>query len=102
MAYRSPIADAGSTFTYMVHSQSPGSFKTATSTPEIDRLIEASQDTLDPKTRLALLYTISERLAQRRGLVPLVTSMDLYGARRELQWQPGTGWALPLATASRQ
>lgn len=102
MAYRSPIADSGSTFSYMVHSQSPGSFKIATSTPDIDRLIEASQDTLDPKGRLALLSDIAERLAQRRGLVPLVSIMDLYGARRELQWKPGTGWALPLATAFRQ
>jgi peptide/nickel transport system substrate-binding protein len=102
MSFHSPLNDAGSTYTYIVHSQSPGSFKTSTSTPEIDRLIDASQDTLEPKARLALLYTIAERLAQRRGFVPLVSTMDLYGARRELQWKPSTGWAMPLATAFRQ
>jgi ABC-type transport system substrate-binding protein len=101
-SYLSPLGDAGPTFAYIVHSQSSGAFKTAASTPDIDRLIEASQDTLDPDARQALLFTIAERLAQRRGLVPLVAVMELYGARRELQWKPNAGWAIPLATASRR
>jgi peptide/nickel transport system substrate-binding protein len=101
-SYLSPISDAGSTFSYMVHSQSRGTAKTGGSTSEIDRLIEASQDTLDPEARLALLHTIAERLAQRRGFVPLVFTLDLFGARRDLQWKPRTGWGLPLASAVRK
>jgi hypothetical protein len=31
-----------------------------------------------------------------------VWTMDLYGARRELQWQPSAGWGMPLATALRR
>jgi peptide/nickel transport system substrate-binding protein len=102
MAYRSPISDVGSTFGYMVHSQSPGSYKTGMSTPEIDRLIDASQDALDPEARLSLLHSIAARLAERRGFLPIVWTMDLYGARRELQWQPSAGWGMPLATALRR
>jgi peptide/nickel transport system substrate-binding protein len=102
LAWRSPLADAGSTFDYIVHSQSPGTYKTGVSTPEIDRLIEASHDATEPEIRLALLAAAAERLAERRSMLPLVWLMDLFGARRELQWRPSAGWGLPLATASRR
>jgi peptide/nickel transport system substrate-binding protein len=95
-------ADSGFTFDIIVHSGSSSTLKFGVATPDTDRLIDAARTTLDPLARLALLHSIAERIAQRRTMLPLVWSMDLYGSRREITWEPQTSGEIRFATIRRR
>lgn len=86
--WRSDLADVGFTFDYIVYSASPSAPGTGPSADETDRLIVASRTMLDPELRLGVLHSVTERVAQRRALLPLIWSMDLYGVRRNIEWHP--------------
>lgn len=90
--WRNEPQDAGFTFDVIVHSASSNTAKLGIACPENDALIAASHTVLDTESRLALLYSIGERFAERRVLMPLVWAMDLYAVRRDVMWK-----ALPTA-----
>jgi len=58
------------------------------SNPEMDRLIELSDRTLDPAARHDSLTKAQEVLRYDLPLVPLVLRYDLYALRRDLVWTP--------------
>ncbi|MCP4895545.1 MAG: hypothetical protein GY906_01110 [bacterium] len=100
--WRSDLTDVGFTYDFIVHSASPSAPGTAPATPESDRLIVASRTMLDPELRLGLLHSVTERVAQRRALLPLVWSMDLYGVRRDISWEPNPSGTVVFSKASRR
>jgi peptide/nickel transport system substrate-binding protein len=102
LTWRSDFADVGFTFDQLVHSGSPSAPATGPSDPLIDQLIVASRSIEDSDERLQLLNSISERVAARRVLVPLVWLMDLYGVRRDVNWEPLPSGVIDLASISRR
>ncbi|MCP4901391.1 MAG: ABC transporter substrate-binding protein [bacterium] len=102
LAWRSDLSDVGYTYDMLFHSGSPNSPRIGVTDSTIDELIVACRTVTDPGRRLALLYSVSERIAQRRVLLPIVWIMDLYGVRRGIQWQPQASGSIELATISRK
>ncbi len=58
------------------------------SNPELDRLIELADRTLDPLARRQQLQDAIRILSQDMPYIPLLVPFDLYGARAGLDWQP--------------
>lgn len=56
--------------------------------PEMDRLIELSDRTLDPAARHDSITRAQEILRRDLPIVPLVLRYDLYALRRNLVWTP--------------
>ncbi len=54
---------------------------------ELDGMIRAAGAESDLPTREALLQEISRRETARRILIPLLWPLDLYGTRRDLEWE---------------
>ncbi len=59
--------------------------------PEVDKLIEQSDYTLDPKKRLALMQK-AQRIAllQDQNIIPLHFQVDLYAAKKTINFIPRT------------
>lgn len=58
------------------------------SNPELDRLIEQADHTLDPLQRRERLQRAIRILSDEVPYIPLVVPFDLYGIRAGLDWQP--------------
>ncbi|HKB71744.1 MAG TPA: ABC transporter substrate-binding protein [Thermoanaerobaculia bacterium] len=56
--------------------------------PEMDRLIELSDRTLDPAARQESITNAQEILRRDLPFIPLVLRYDLYALRRNLVWTP--------------
>lgn len=85
--------DAGFFFESVIHTPVPevglGDFNFHNfSDEEIDRLIEAAAQEMKPGERQRMYEEISEWLAQSNGVFPLVWVIDLFGVRRNVEWQP--------------
>ncbi|MCP4897146.1 MAG: hypothetical protein GY906_09255 [bacterium] len=97
--------DAGYFFDSVVHTTSTelslGDFNFFNfSDREIDALIEQTGQEMDPAKRLKDFHDASSRLAEARGVLPLVVVMDLFGVRRDLVWRPradGNCWAAEMS-----
>jgi peptide/nickel transport system substrate-binding protein len=64
--------------------------------PKADELLEQARQSLDDKVRLAAYRSVHEIVAQDVPLVPLYQSAAIYGAAKELQWQPSPSESLFL------
>lgn len=83
--------DASDFLDALVHSREGGygrSNYSGYANPEMDRLIELSDRTLDPATRHDLVTRAQEMLRTDVPFVPLVLRDDLYAIRRGLAWTP--------------
>jgi peptide/nickel transport system substrate-binding protein len=83
--------DASDFFDALLHSPRNGYGKSnrfGYEDPEMDRLIELSDRTLDPAARHETLAKAQERLRDELPIVPLVLRYDLYALRRDLAWTP--------------
>lgn len=83
-------ADASDLFDSMVHSRRDGygdSNFNGYASPELDRLVEASE-ILDMDERRAVLRRAMRLLHDELPVVPLVVPYSLYGVRRDLAWEP--------------
>lgn len=58
------------------------------SNPQLDRLIEDSQQVMSPLERGALLKKAMALTAADLAFVPLYSRFEVYGVRRELAWTP--------------
>lgn len=67
---------------------------------EVDRLVEESSRTADRRRRQALLEKAAAIVAAERPLIPLVWSMNLYGIKRNLEWEPPPSGSLQLSQMS--
>jgi peptide/nickel transport system substrate-binding protein len=56
--------------------------------PESDRMLAAGRQTLDPKKRLDAYRGVNERLAKDLFVIPLYQVGIVYGASKDLLWQP--------------
>jgi peptide/nickel transport system substrate-binding protein len=56
--------------------------------PEMDRLIELSDRTLDPAARQEALTKAQELLREDQPFIPLALRFDLYAVRKGLRWTP--------------
>jgi len=54
----------------------------------MDKLLVEARSTLDEKKRLALYKQVHEIVATDVPVVPLYQSAILYGATKQLKWQP--------------
>jgi peptide/nickel transport system substrate-binding protein len=83
--------DASDFFDALVHSPE-NSFGRSNyfgyASPEMDRLIEQSDRTLDPATRLEELTKAQELLRRDLPFTPLALRFDLYALRKGLAWTP--------------
>ncbi|HET9794146.1 MAG TPA: ABC transporter substrate-binding protein, partial [Thermoanaerobaculia bacterium] len=83
--------DASDLFDALLHTPDNGYGRSnyfGYSNPEMDRLIELSDRTLDPAARHESLTKAQEILRRDLPLVPLVLRDDLYAVRRDLVWTP--------------
>jgi peptide/nickel transport system substrate-binding protein len=83
--------DASDIFDALLHTPEDGYGKSnysGYSNPEMDRLIELSDRTLDPAARHESLTKAQEILRHDLPLVPLALRYDLYAVRRDLVWTP--------------
>lgn len=83
--------DASDFFDALVHSPMSGFGRSnyfGYASPEMDRLIEQSDRTLDPATRLEALTKAQELLRQDLPFLPLALRFDLYALRKGLAWTP--------------
>jgi peptide/nickel transport system substrate-binding protein len=83
--------DASDIFDALLHSPENGygrSNYSGYSDPEMDRLIELSDRTLDPAARHDSLTKAQEILRRDLPLLPLALRYDLYAVRRDLVWTP--------------
>jgi peptide/nickel transport system substrate-binding protein len=64
--------------------------------PKADELLEQARQSLDDKVRLAAYRGVHEIVAQDVPLVPLYQSAAIYGAAKELEWQPSPSESLFL------
>jgi peptide/nickel transport system substrate-binding protein len=83
--------DASDFFDALLHSPENGygrSNRFGYSNPEMDRLIELSDRTLDPAARHDSLTKAQEILRRDLPLLPLALRYDLYAVRRDLVWTP--------------
>lgn len=55
--------------------------------PGVDLLIRAASAELDPEARRRQFQQISRRVAEIRIYVPILWPLDLYGMRRDLEWE---------------
>ena len=77
--------DADGTIWPLFHS---GSIWSKYANPAFDKAVDAARDTLDPKQRLADYQTAFEILRDDVPAIGLFQADALYGARRDLEWQP--------------
>ncbi|WP_068956254.1 ABC transporter substrate-binding protein [Pararhizobium polonicum] len=66
------------------------------SDPKIDKLLEDARNTLDEKKRLEDYKTVSTFVAEDVPLVPIYQAAIIYGAAKNLQWQPTANESLFL------
>ena len=55
--------------------------------PELDKLFDEAQSTMDEKKRLALYHQINKMWVEDAAAVPLYQQLDLYGANQRLGWK---------------
>ncbi len=85
--------DAGLFFDGMVHSTVEGTAWGSSNSmggygdPDLDRLIEAASIESDPAQRLAKFQHISRQMAEQRFYLPLLWPLNIYGLRRDLNWE---------------
>ncbi len=65
--------------------------------PDMDRELEAARSTLDPQARLQHYRRVHEMIAANALAVPLFQSAIIYGASRNLEWQPTPNESLFIA-----
>jgi peptide/nickel transport system substrate-binding protein len=58
------------------------------SNPEFDKVVDAARTALDEKQRMASYHRAFEILREDVPALPLYQDAAIYGARRELKWQP--------------
>ncbi|MGF1526959.1 MAG: ABC transporter substrate-binding protein [Candidatus Competibacterales bacterium] len=56
--------------------------------PEADRLLEAGRAEPDPEARLEIYRQLHQLIRTETPSIPLYQNTAIYGARRELSWQP--------------
>lgn len=66
------------------------------SDPKIDKLLENARNTLDDKVRLSDYKTVSTYVAEEVPLVPIYQAAIIYGAAKNLEWQPTANESLFL------
>jgi peptide/nickel transport system substrate-binding protein len=66
------------------------------SSPEIDKLLDEARNTLDEKVRLEAYRKVSTHVAEDVPLVPLYQAAIIYGAAKNLEWQPTANESLFL------
>lgn len=70
---------------------------TGVADPELDRLVDGANATLNPKVRADLLRAAVRRVAQLRCVVPLVIQPEAVAMSQRLSWEPRLNFALQLA-----
>ncbi len=85
-------SDAGIFFDQVIHTPTAdGNWGSANFSghgdAEVDLLIRAASAELDPEARRRQFQQISRRVAEIRIYVPLLWPLDLYGMRRDLDWE---------------
>ena len=56
--------------------------------PEFDKLVDAARTSIDEKQRMASYHRAFEILREDMPALPLYQDAAIYGARRQLKWQP--------------
>lgn len=89
-SYSHAGADAGHFLNSVVHSPRDGfggSHFFGLGDPELDARIEEATATVDPALREERLQGLISEVAGRRWVLGLVNPLDLYGMRRDLDWE---------------
>ncbi len=91
--WQCPSGDASDLLDQKVHSKGgPEGYGASNfngySNPRLDQLIEQSAATLDMVERRRKLEAAMHVLSDDLGLVPLMVVGNVYGVRRDLEWQP--------------
>ena len=77
--------DADGVLFAMFHSDSIwGKYKSS----DLDKLLEAGRNALDPQDRLSIYRKVHEHIEKFAPSVPLYQASAIYGANRKLSWQP--------------
>jgi ABC-type transport system substrate-binding protein len=92
--FASASGDASDVFDVKLHSPDPERGYGETnfigySSPKLDRLIEASGESLDPNLRRRHLEAAMRELMSDLPLVPLYVAHSLFGVREDVEWEPG-------------
>lgn len=87
-----PSADASGAFDFCVHTADPrGGYGSENSggysNPEVDRLIERSAETMQPKHRLELLEQTMKLVMQDLPYIPLHVENNVAASLAEVEWQ---------------
>lgn len=77
--------DADGVLYPLFHSESPWA---KYSNPEMDRLLEAARNTIDPEERQEYYRQVLQKIHDEVLALPLYQVSAIYGASEELQWQP--------------
>jgi len=99
-------SDGAAYFNVVVHSPTDdgklgSSNQTFYRNPELDGLIRAASAEFDLPVREAKLQEVSRRWAAQRVEIPLLWPLDLYGTRRDLEWEARKDSALLLFDMKR-
>jgi len=90
--WQCPTGDASDLLDQKVHSKGAEGYGASNfngySNPRLDRLIEQSAATLDMTERRRTLESAMHVLSDDLGLIPLMVMANVYGVRRDLEWQP--------------
>lgn len=79
-----PLIDCDMTMTYRFYSKTAGQFFNS---PELDALIEAEQQEVDPEARQEIFVEIQQYLKDQAAWIYLYDQEDLYGLSERVQWQ---------------
>lgn len=87
-----PSADASGVFDFCVHSPDPQRGYGAENAggyadPEVDRLIELSAETMDPKSRVDLLEKAMHRVMDDVPYIPLHVENNLSASQEGVEWE---------------
>ncbi len=79
-----PLIDCDMTMTYRFYSETAGQYFNS---PELDAMIEAEQQEVDPEARQEIFVEIQQYLKDQAAWIYLYDQEDLYGLSERVQWQ---------------
>ncbi len=93
--------EAGQALDSIIHSRTSGMLGGANTTglvdAELDKLIDRTNSTMDPRERTASLQQAMRRVAELRAVLPLLVQAQAVAVSRRVRWEPPVGFALRVA-----
>lgn len=99
MGWACQTGEAGDVLDALLHSRGGpmgNNNTTGVSDSELDRLIEASNSSLDQPLRIARLQEAMARAGSLRPVIPLLVQTEAVAASRRIRWDPAPSYALRL------